>query len=231
MNQKLTSSKIIGLMTQFTLHLNYNTCPTYPPLICNVRLVNCPSARQSDAGREPAELNDQYQQLAGSFAAASLLLLEPRMSSFPVRNKKGSGIADSFPSRSLPPAALYPANRTATQPFPEQKLQNHLSPHYLCSPPSMCSVNYTTSCVLVWTPLIPRSCHSGDPLTLSSGQCGDPSNSSPFSVTLPILSWHGFQRQHSKNTGSRPFLRRDRRDCEPCDENVIVKQTYPQHLA
>lgn len=135
MNQKLTSSKIIGLMTQFTLHLNYNTCPTYPPLICNVRLVNCPSARQSDAGREPAELNDQYQLLAGSFAAVSLLLLEPRMSSFPVRNKKGSGIADSSPPRSLPPAALYPANRNfraETSESPVSPLPLFPTPNVFC---------------------------------------------------------------------------------------------------
>lgn len=114
-------------MTKFTLHLNYNTCPTDPHLICK-RLVNSFSARQSDAGRETSELNDQYQLRAGSFAAASLLLLEPRMSSLPVRNKKGFGIADSFPPRNLPPAALCPTNGTATQPFPKQKLQNHLFP-------------------------------------------------------------------------------------------------------
>lgn len=54
------------------------------------------------------ELSDQYKLLKGCFATGA-----QQMSSFLVRNEKGSEVMNSFPPKCLPPAGLYLANRTA----------------------------------------------------------------------------------------------------------------------
>lgn len=118
----------------------------------------------------------------------------------------------------LPPMALYLV-------IPQTESSESLLP--LPSPAPMSPVNYTTSCILVWNPLIiPSSCLGGDPLTLSSGQCGEllthlPSQSlSPlFLDMVPRVS----TLKHRKYSLS--FLIRAEKT-ELCDKNVIVKHKY-----